>query len=134
MKQPDLTKMSLDQLVEDFKQWSFKQAAAVGDNSNDYARASAQLAAIAEELRRRGLEARRALLPLLDCTGAEAGPWKALSAGAQCRYDAAWQLLAVEPERALQALKKLKDDKITYGGFLARMTLGRLEDGSFKPT
>src|SRR5579875_785539 len=107
MSAPDLTKLKVEQLVESFKIWSYKQAAAIGDNSNDYAKAYARLVAIGDELRRRGPEARRALVPLLDCNGTEAGPLKALSAGAQCRYNAAWQLLAVKPNLATQALQNL---------------------------
>ena len=134
MKRPDLNKVSLEQLVANFKEWSYKQAGSIGDNSNDYTKAYTHLMAIGDELKRRGPDARRALLPLLNCTGDEAGPWKALSAGAQCRYNAAWQLLTAEPDAALAALEKLGRDKITYAGFLARITLGRLQDGSFKPT
>jgi hypothetical protein len=134
MKSPDLTKLTTEELVRSFRDWSYKQAAAIGDSSNDYAKASGYLMAIGEELRRRGQEARRGLVSLLDCTGTEAGPWKAFSAGAQCRYNAAWQLLSIEPDLARQKLAALAADKISYAGFLARMTLSRLADGSFKPT
>ena len=134
MKSPDLHQLTLNELVQSFKELSYEQAGAIGDNSNDYAKASARLMAIGEELRRRGLDARRALLPLLDCTGSEAGPWKAYSAGSQCRYNAAWQLLAVEPDLAMQTLRDLAAKGSSYARFLARNTLANIEDGSFKPT
>lgn len=128
-----LQALTAEQLVETFRDCSYEQAGAIGDDSNDYSRASELLSAIGDELRRRGPGARRALLPLLDCSGTEAGPWKAYSAGSQCRYNAAWQLLAVEPSLARQTLRDLAANGSSYAQFLARKTLANLEDGSLKP-
>ena len=134
MRSPDLTKLTIEELAQSFKDWSYKQAAAIGDSSNDYAKASARLMAIGDELRRRGPDARRALLPLLNCTGAEAGQLKAYSAGSQCRYNAAWQLLAVEPSQATATLQDIAARGASYARFLARMTLSRIEEGVFIPS
>lgn len=134
MKRPEPQGKSNEQLVELFKGLSFRQADAIGVESNAYAEASKKLRQIADELRRRGPEARRALLPLLECSGAEAGPNLRYAAGSQCRYNAAWELLAVEPDRARATLDTLAAKGAPYAQFLARGTLARLENGSFKPT
>ena len=95
-----------------------------------YNRRSQQVDDVGAELRRRGTEARRALVPLLNCPR-DAGP---LSAVAQCRYNAAWELLAVEPARARATLEELANSVTRYQMAHARRTLGILDDGTLKPT
>jgi Domain of unknown function (DUF2019) len=102
MKALKLQNLSNEQLAERFRDLSLEQGEA--EMSNDmrtYNRRAQQVDDIGAELRRRGAEARRALVPLLDCPR-DAGP---LSAVAQCRYNAARELLAVEPARARATLE-----------------------------
>jgi hypothetical protein len=54
--------------------------------------------------------------------------------GAECRYQAAWELLAVEPDRAQTTLKALAAGWPAYQRFEARKTLANIESGFFKPT
>lgn len=131
MKALKLQDLSNEQLTERFKQLSLQQGDA--ERSNDmrtYKRRYQQLNDIAAELRRRGPEARRALVPLLDCSRNE-GP---LSAVAQCRLNAADELLAVEPDRARATLEEIANSVTQFQMALARQTLGVLDDGTFKPT
>lgn len=131
MKTPKLQELSNEQLTERFKQLSLQQGDA--ERSNDmrtYNRRSEQLDDVGAELRRRGAEARRALVPLLDCPR-DAGP---LSAVAQCRYNAARELLAVEPTRARATLEELANSVTRYQMAHARHALGVLDDATFKPT
>jgi len=105
MKTPKLQDLRNEQLAERFKQLSLQQGDA--ESSNDmrtYNRRSQQLEDVAAELRRRDTEARRALVPLLDCPRS-AGE---LSAVAQCRYNAARELLAVEPPAPERHSKRLR--------------------------
>lgn len=131
MKTPKLQDLSNGQLAERFKELSLQQGEA--EMSNDmrtHNRRSQQLDDIGMELRQRGTEARRALVPLLDCPR-DAGP---LSAVAQCRYNAARELLAVEPARARATLEELANSVTQFQMALARHTLGVLNDGTLKPT
>jgi hypothetical protein len=58
-----------------------------------------------------------------------------LSATAQCRYNAAEELLAIVPDRARATLEELaKKNAATYQMALARGTLEVLDNGTFKPT
>jgi hypothetical protein len=131
MKTPKLQELSNEQLTERFKQLSLEQGEA--EMSNDmrtYKRRYHLLEDVGAELRRRGPDARRALLPLLNCPRS-AGP---LSAVAQCRLNAAEELLAVEPDRARATLEEIANSVTQFQMALARQTLGVLDDGTFKPT
>jgi|SRR5579862_3036089 len=129
MKIPKLQDLSPEQLAERFKQLSFQQADDL--NSTKYFRtASNQLENVAAELRRRGPEARRALVPLLDCRDDS----RTMSAVAQCHLNAAEQLLAVEPDRARATLEELANSVTQYQMVLARGTLKALNSGTWKPT
>jgi Domain of unknown function (DUF2019) len=132
MKTPKLQDFSNEELAERFKELSLQQGEA--EMSNDmrtYNRRYQQLKDVSAELRRRGPEARRALLPLLNCPR-DAG---LLSAVAQCRLNAAEELLAVEPDRARATLRELASNiAVQYQMAHARHTLGVLDDGTFKPT
>ena len=70
------------------------------------------------------------LAPLLNCPR-NAG---LLAAVAQCRYNAARELLAVEPARARATLEELANSVTQYQMAHARRTLGILDDGTLKPT
>src|SRR5262249_42603404 len=123
--------LSNEQLAERFKELSLQQGEA--EMSNDmrtYNRRSQQLDDVGAELRRRGTEARRALVPLLNCPR-DVG---LLSAVAQCRYNAARELLPVEPARARATLEELANSVTRYQMAHARRTLGLLNDGTLTPT
>ena len=131
MKNPKLQDLSNEQLAERFKELSLQQGEAeMSSDMRTYSRRFQQLEDVGAELRRRGDGARRALVPLLDCPR-NAG---LLSAVAQCRYNAAWELLAVEPARARATLEELADSVTQSQMALARHTLGVLDDGTLKPT
>jgi hypothetical protein len=129
MKAPKLENLNDEQLAERFKQLSFQQAE---DESSPkyYRRAYDQLNSVAAELRRRGPEARRALIPLLDFRDDS----RMMSAVAQCRYNAARELLAVEADRARATLEALANSVTQSQMARARGTLEVLNNGTFKPT
>ena len=133
MRTPKSKNMTNAQLADLFKKLSFQQANGV-DSAKIYRKLYERLKAIGEELRRRGPEARRALIPLLDCPRSEAGQLLPLACVAQCRYNAAWELLAIEPDRAHATLRALATSVTIYQMGLARETLDALENGSLKPT
>jgi Domain of unknown function (DUF2019) len=106
MNAPKLQDLSNEQLAERFKELSLQQGEAeMRSDMRTYGRRFQQLEDVGAERRRRGAEAVRGLVPLLDCPR-DAGP---LSAVAQCRYNAAWELLAVEPVRARATLEELSN-------------------------
>ena len=129
MKTPNLRDLSNQQLAERFKLFSFQQAEDAC--SAKYAQiAYDELNRVAAELRRRGPDARRALIPLLDCQDNS----RIMSAVAQCHYNAARELLVVEPARARATLEKLANSVTRSQMARARGTLEVLDNGTFKPT
>jgi hypothetical protein len=132
MKTPKIRDLSNEQLAECFKQLSLEQGdAESGNDMRTYIRRSQQVQEVGAELRRRGADARRALVPVLNCPR-NAGE---LPAVAQCRYNAARELLAVEPTLARATLEELANNiAVQYQMAHARRTLGVLDDGTFKPT
>lgn len=134
MKNPVLQNLTTAELVENFKQLSFRQAEAEGHNdSRTYNECFDRLKELRQELKRRGPEARRALVPLLDCPGSGPGPIIGAPA-AQCRYNAAHELLVLEPAPARAALNLLAKKGPSYQQFKARRTLACLDTGSLDPT
>lgn len=129
MKAPKLQELSNQQLAERFKLLSFQEAEDAS-NPEYYQMAYDELNRVAAELRRRGSEARRALVPLLDCQDNS----RIMSAVAQCHYNAARELLAVEPARARATLEKLANSVTRSQMAQARRTLEVLDNGTFKPT
>ena len=129
MKNPNLQELSNEQMAERFKLFSFQQAEDAC--SAKYAQtAYDELNRVAAELRRRGPDARRALIPLLDCQDNS----RIMSAVAQCHYNAARELLVVEPARARETLEKLAKSVTRSQMARARGTLEVLDNGTFKPT
>jgi len=121
--------LSNEQLAERFKLLSFQEAE--DESSSKYYRSAYdQLNSVSAELRRRGSEARRALIPLLDCKDNS----RTMSAVAQCQYNAARELLAIEPVRARATLEALASSVTQSQMALARETLDVLNNGTFKPT
>ena len=128
MKTPNLQELTNEQLAERFKLLSFQEAEDAC-SAEHYQIAYDELNKVAAELRRRGPEARRALIPLLDCRDNS----RIMSAVAQCHYNAARELLAVEPARARATLEKLAKSVTQSQMFQARRTLEVLNNGTFKP-
>jgi hypothetical protein len=133
MKVQDPKGMTNEQLVVLFKQLSFQQDDVV-DSPKKYRKAFEQPNRISEELLQRGPDARRGLLPLLDCPSVEGGRRLPLSAVAQCRYNAAVELLALEPERARVTLREIGKGIPIYQRGLANGVLKALDDGIFIPS
>ena len=129
MKTPKLQDLSNEQLAERFKLLSFQEDEDEC-SAKHYKIAYDERNRVAAELRRRGPEARRALIPLLDFKDNSRG----MSAVAQCHYNAARELLAVEPARARATLEKLANSVTQSQMFQARRTLEVLNNGTFKPT
>ena len=132
MKTPKLQELSNEQLAERFKQLSLQQGEAeMCNDMRTYSRRLYQLKDVSAELRRRGPEARRVLIPLLNCPRS-AG---LLNAVAQCRYNAAYELLAVEPDRPRATLEEIANSiSSQYQMALARGILEVLNNGTLKPT
>ncbi len=122
-----MSRMELDtltdaQLVDRFTTLSLQQYDATEiDDSKTYTKLFHRLHAVDGVLRKRGLDARRALLPLLD------------HKNAQVRLNAAHELLAIVPEHARATLEALA--KFAPGPQRGRagMALMRLDSGEYKP-
>jgi hypothetical protein len=122
-----------EELVRKFIDFSIEQADALEINDvRTYRRLYQRLDEIEMTLRRRGLEARRALVPLLDYTH-QKSPYY-MHQPAQVRLNAAKELLAVAPEKALATLENLATQGPSPQRGAAGMCLEFLKDGTFKPT
>ncbi len=122
MIQGELDSLTEKELVERFTDLSLRQYDVLEiDDTRTYTKLSHRLRAVAGVLRKRGRDARRALLPLLD------------HKNAQARLNAVHQLLAIEPLRARATLEALA--KIAPGPqrLPAGMALMRLDSGEYKP-
>ena len=130
----DLNSQTNEQLVDMFADISRKLASEldVDDDGSAYNHSYKKLLAVKAILRARGPEARRALLPLLDYSKSPK-PWGEAQ-NAWVRYNAAHELLAVEPDRAYATLEALASSAPSYQRFKAKLTLDRLAEGFFKPT
>ena len=122
MKQAKLEQMTTDQLVTRFAEIGIAQDQAelmgeIGKFNNLYR----QMDATEKELRRRGREARLALLPLYD------------HPNMQVRLNAAKRTLGIVPDAARRALKAISDSKWQPQALDAGMSLWNLDRGVFKP-
>jgi hypothetical protein len=98
MSKLKLETLTDDQLVQRFTGLSLDQYDAMQiDDTGAYNRQYSLLEEIKQLLRDRGVEARRALLPLLD------------HKNAQVRLNAARELLAIEPQRARATMEAIAD-------------------------
>jgi hypothetical protein len=123
MKDADLGKMSVPQLVERFAALCVGQfQAELHSEIAKENRLIRQSVAVADELKSRAGDQRSALLPLL----AHPNP--------QVRMMAAQVTLAVAPAAARQALQDLSDKNIYPQAAYARGTLMALDEGERKPT
>ena len=122
MKNIDLDKLTIAQLVERFAALGIEEDKAVFDDNNaKYNRLYRQMDAVEQELKRRPGDQRRALLPLFD----HPNLW--------VRLMAAKTTLAVAPEAARQMLQAIESwGRQPYAGD-AGMCLVSLDRGIFVP-
>ena len=122
MKNIDLDKLTITQLVERFTALGIEEDKAVFDGDNaKYRRLYWQMDAVEQEMKRRPGDQRRALLPLFD----HPNLW--------VRLMAAKTTLAVAPEAARQMLQAIESwGRQPYAGD-AGMCLVSLDRGIFVP-
>jgi hypothetical protein len=122
VRRVDLTKMTVDQLVERFAEIGIAQDDALWDGKYaKFNRLFDRMNEVDLELRARGMDARRALLRLYG------------HRNIQVRLKAAVRTLAVAPDVARQALQTIADSKFYPQAGDAGMLLSGLDDGSFHP-
>lgn len=114
--------MSIDELIERFATLGVAQDdALLHDWHGKFNRLFDQMAAIGDELKRRGPEARLELQRLYS------------HQNLQVRLQAAKWTLGVAPVAARQVIQQIYDWKIPPQFFDAGMCLANLDDGRFKP-
>lgn len=122
MKPVGLEKLTVDQLVERFAEIGVVQdQALLYDEHKKFNHLFNQMNDVDQELRRRGLEARLALLKLFD------------HPNMQVRLKAAKRTLGVAPEKARHVIEEIKKSQSFPQALEAGMTLRNLEAGVFKP-
>jgi hypothetical protein len=122
MKHASLDDMTVYQLLDRFAEIGVAQDQAelmgeIGKFNSLYR----QMDATEKELRRRGREARLALLPLYD------------HPNMQVRLNAAKRTLGIAPDAARRALQAISDSKWQPQALDAGMSLWNLDRGVFKP-
>ena len=123
MKRINVHEMTIKQLVERFISLSLAQdQALLMDEFSKFNRLFGEMEALKQELKKRPGDQRRALFPLY------AHP------NAQVRLKAAKATLAVAPRAARDVLEAIKERREFPQALDAGMTLGFLDDGTFKPT
>ncbi len=122
MKQATLEKMTTDQLVTRFAEIGIAQdQAELMGEIGKFNRLYRQMDATEKELRRRGREARLALLRLYD------------HPNMQVRLNAAKRTLGIAPDAARRVLQAISDSKWQPQAMDAGMSLWNLDRGVFKP-
>jgi len=123
MKQGELQKMSLEQLVERFEAIALAQDKAIlMDEIAKFNRLFGQLEEVESELKSRDGDQRSTLLALYD------------HPNAQVRLTAAKATLAVAAKEARAQLQKLRESHEFPQAGDAGMTIRALDEGIFKPT
>ena len=123
MKQGELQKMSLEQLVERFEAIALAQDKAIlMDEIAKFNRLFGQLGEVESELKSRDGDQRSTLLALYD------------HPNAQVRLTAAKATLAVAAKEARAQLQKLRESHEFPQAGDAGMTIRALDEGIFKPT
>lgn len=133
MTNPDLASMTLDQIVRYFVDIAIAEEGAVLGSTTDETDPTREAAVkrmnelfwemgrINGELKRRGPEARLALMPLYD------------HPNAQVNLQAAHYTLAVAPSRARERLQVIADSGWEPQFWQARSIISALENGNLKP-
>jgi hypothetical protein len=123
MKNTDLHKMTVSQLVDEFRAFALAQfEAELNDEITKYNRLYDKIVAVKDELKGRAGDQRSALVPLLS----DPNP--------QVRLKAAQWALAVEPVAARQTLQEISDRNEYPQAAYARQTLMAIERGDSKLT
>jgi len=118
-----LKKLSNGELVARFRDHALQQEAAQLDgDAGKYRSLYQKMKSVDAELRARGQDGRRALLPLLN------------EQNMRVRYEAAVKLLAIVPERARAVLEEIAQSQVMPEAGDAGMMLLNLQKGIFKPT
>lgn len=122
MKQPELSKLSVDGLVDRFTEIALAQdKAKEHDDNAEFRRLYAQMQAVDKELRSRGREARLALMRLYDYPNM------------QVRLKAATYTLGVAPVAARNLIQAIADSGWPPQALEAGMRIFNLDNGVFKP-
>lgn len=133
MTNPDLTSMKLDQLVKYFVDTAIEEEEAILGSTTDMSDPTREAAVkrmnelydemerIDHELRKRGREARLALMPLYD------------HPNAQVNLQAAHYTLGVAPAVARERLQVIADSGWAPQFWQARSIMSALENGNLKP-
>jgi hypothetical protein len=117
-----LKDFTLDKLVDRFAEIGIAQdQALLCDEHEKFKRLFNEMNEVDQELRRRGPQARLALLRLYD------------HPNMQVRVKAAIRTLAVAPAAARRALQEIKDSRCYPQSADASMILRDFDDGSYKP-
>lgn len=128
----DLSSLSNEELADRFVNLSRQQGKALeSENTTKYNKLFAELHLVGEELRARGDEARKVLVPLLVAPVQEPA-WSYQAA--QVRFNAAVHLKAVVPELARSALEDLASKGPRKYRGMAGMSLSFDEQGVSRPT
>lgn len=123
MNRKKLASSTEAELVALFREYAIKQESFLLDsNTAAYNRLYDKIEAIDDELKSRGMEARKSLLALLS------------DENFRVRYAAAVRSLVVDRERALAAIHQIAESHKMPEAGEAGMTLYYLEEGIFKPT
>jgi Domain of unknown function (DUF2019) len=122
MRRADLKSMTVDQLVDRFAEIGVAQdQAELMGEIGKFNRLYGQMDDVDQELRRRGREARLALLQLFD------------HPNMQVRLKAAKRTLGVSPQKARQVIEAISESNWFPQAGEAGMTLSNLDSGFFKP-
>ncbi len=123
MKREGLAEMSNEDLVERFTTMALQQdEALLMDEIGKYNRIYDQMDAVKQELKVRAGDQRRLLLPLLE------------HPNAQVRLKAAITTLAIEPQTARNALKKIVDQKEFPQAANASSMISAVNEGRYVPS
>lgn len=123
----DLMALSNEQLADAFAEISRQQGEAMEDeNTRKYSRLLKKLQTISAELRSRGADARKILVPLLKQGDEPSWSYQA----AQRRYNAAQELEAVVPELARTTLEEIASRGPSMYRLMARTSLRRTDEGT----
>ena len=122
MNDLNLKSCTIDELIAQFVEHAVEQNATVDYLDHDrYEALDKLIAAISQELSRRGLKARQQLLPLYQ------------HREAQVRLQAARFTYGVTPEAARKCIQAIADSHIRPQNFEARMLLTSIDTGIEKP-
>ncbi len=123
MKKAELREASVEQLVQRFVQIALAQDEAIlRGQTTRFNRLYDQMNKVDDELRRRGQEARLALVGLYG------------HPNPQVRLKAAIRTLGIAPAKARSVLEAIRASREQPQALDAGVTIAGLDDGSFKPT